>query len=41
LYNDSIPGDFEKVEEIGGKILKLCVRAGGSISEEHGIKMNL
>jgi glycolate oxidase len=37
LYDDSIPGDFEKVEEIGGEILKLCVRAGGSISGEHGI----
>jgi glycolate oxidase len=37
LYNDSIPGDFEKVEEIGGEILRLCVRAGGSISGEHGI----
>ncbi|MDR9402654.1 MAG: glycolate oxidase subunit GlcD [Halothece sp. Uz-M2-17] len=37
LYNESIPGDLEKVEEIGGKILKRCVEAGGSISGEHGI----
>jgi glycolate oxidase len=37
LYNNSIPGELEKVEEVGGKILKLCVRVGGSISGEHGI----
>ncbi|AFZ44359.1 glycolate oxidase, subunit GlcD [Halothece sp. PCC 7418] len=37
LYNESVPGDLEKVEEIGGKILKRCVEAGGSISGEHGI----
>ncbi|WP_404784048.1 glycolate oxidase subunit GlcD [Altericista sp. CCNU0014] len=37
LYDESIPGAFEKVEELGGEILKLCVRAGGSISGEHGI----
>ena len=37
LYDNSIPGAFEEVEELGGEILKLCVRAGGSISGEHGI----
>jgi glycolate oxidase len=37
LYDESKPGAFEKVEELGGEILKLCVRAGGSISGEHGI----
>jgi glycolate oxidase len=37
LYDESIPGSFEQVEELGGEILKLCVRAGGSISGEHGI----
>ncbi len=37
LYNNSIPGELEKVEEVGGEILKLCVRVGGSISGEHGI----
>lgn len=37
LYNNSIPGALEKVEEIGGEILKLCVKVGGSISGEHGI----
>ena len=37
LYDNSVPGSFEIVEEIGGEILKLCVDAGGSLSGEHGI----
>jgi glycolate oxidase len=37
LYNNAIPGQLEQVEELGGDILKLCVRVGGSISGEHGI----
>lgn len=37
LYNNAIPGELEKVEELGGDILKLCVQVGGSISGEHGI----
>ncbi len=37
LYDNSVPGALEKVEEVGGEILKLCVRVGGSISGEHGI----
>jgi glycolate oxidase len=37
LYNNSIPGELEKVEAVGGEILKLCVKVGGSISGEHGI----
>ena len=37
LYDNSVEGAFEKVEELGGAILKLCVKAGGSISGEHGI----
>ncbi|MBD2326265.1 glycolate oxidase subunit GlcD [Alkalinema sp. FACHB-956] len=37
LYNNAIPGELEKVEALGGEILKLCVKVGGSISGEHGI----
>jgi glycolate oxidase len=37
LYDNAVPGALEKVEELGGEILKLCVRVGGSISGEHGI----
>lgn len=37
LYDESNPGEFQRVEQLGGDILKLCVKAGGSISGEHGI----
>lgn len=37
LYDETVEGSFAKVEELGGEILKLCVRVGGSISGEHGI----
>ncbi|MEL4895213.1 glycolate oxidase subunit GlcD [Crocosphaera sp. Alani8] len=37
LYDNSIPGQWEEVEELGGEILKLCVDLGGSLSGEHGI----
>ncbi|MDJ0705986.1 MAG: glycolate oxidase subunit GlcD [Leptolyngbyaceae cyanobacterium MO_188.B28] len=37
LYNNAVPGQLAKVEELGGDILKLCVKVGGSISGEHGI----
>jgi len=37
LYDNAVEGAFEQVEELGGEILKLCVRSGGSISGEHGI----
>jgi glycolate oxidase len=37
LYDNSVPGQLEAVEELGGDILKLCVQVGGSISGEHGI----
>lgn len=37
LYDESVPGALAQVEELGGEILKLCVRVGGSISGEHGI----
>jgi glycolate oxidase len=37
LFDNAVPGALEKVEEVGGEILKLCVKVGGSISGEHGI----
>jgi glycolate oxidase len=37
LYDNATPGALETVEHLGGEILKLCVKAGGSISGEHGI----
>jgi glycolate oxidase len=35
LYSNA--AELEQVEKLGGEILKLCVRVGGSISGEHGI----
>ncbi len=40
LYDNSIPGQWEEVEELGGEILKLCVELGGSLSGEHGIGLD-
>ena len=37
LYDAGIPGELEKTEELGNKILKFCVQAGGSITGEHGV----
>ncbi|NER33863.1 MAG: glycolate oxidase subunit GlcD [Oscillatoria sp. SIO1A7] len=37
LYDNSIPGALEEVEEVAGEILKICVKVGGSLSGEHGI----
>ncbi len=37
LYDNSVDGALEIVEEIGGEILKICVEVGGSLSGEHGI----
>ncbi|XFA73537.1 FAD-binding protein [Thermosynechococcaceae cyanobacterium Okahandja] len=37
LYDQAVEGALAEVEALGGEILKLCVRLGGSISGEHGI----
>lgn len=37
LYDANIPGELERTEEFGGKILALCVEVGGSITGEHGV----
>ncbi len=37
LYDASQPGEFPRAEEIGGKILELCVEVGGTITGEHGV----
>jgi len=37
LYDANKPGDLERTEEFGGKILELCVEAGGTITGEHGV----
>lgn len=37
LYDINKPGDLEAAEELGGKILELCVELGGTITGEHGV----
>ena len=37
LYDANKPGELEKTEEFGDKILKLCVEVGGCITGEHGV----
>ena len=39
LYDANTPGELERTEEFGGKILKLCVEVGGTITGEHGVGM--
>lgn len=37
LYDANTPGELERTEEFGGKILELCVEVGGTITGEHGV----
>jgi glycolate oxidase len=37
LYDANRPGELERTEELGGKILELCVAVGGTITGEHGV----
>ena len=39
LFDESQPGQTEKVVAAGAEILRLCVEAGGTITGEHGIGM--
>ena len=37
LYDANNAGELERAEEFGGKILELCIEAGGTITGEHGV----
>lgn len=39
LFNGREAGALERAEELAGKILRLCIRLGGSITGEHGVGM--
>ncbi len=39
LFDANIDGELERTEELGGKILELCVEVGGTITGEHGVGM--
>ena len=37
LFDDAVPGQAERAEEVSGAILDLCLEHGGSITGEHGV----
>ena len=37
LYDANQPGELQRTEEFGGKILELCIAVGGTITGEHGV----
>ena len=39
LFDANRPGELERTEEMGGRILELCVAEGGVITGEHGVGM--
>jgi glycolate oxidase len=39
LYDANTPGELERTEAFGGRILELCVEVGGTITGEHGVGM--
>ncbi len=39
LYDGNVEGEFQRTEELGGRILELCVEVGGTVTGEHGVGM--
>ncbi len=37
LFDANIPGQLSRAEEMGGKILEICVAYGGTVTGEHGV----
>jgi glycolate oxidase len=37
LYDSNNEGELEKTEELGSRILQLCIECGGTITGEHGV----
>jgi glycolate oxidase len=37
FYDANQPGELERAEEFGGRILEICVEVGGTITGEHGV----
>ncbi len=37
FYQGDRPGEMERAEELGGKMLEICVEVGGTITGEHGV----
>ncbi len=39
LFDANVSGEMAKTEELGGRILELCIEVGGTITGEHGVGM--
>ena len=39
LYDGAEPGGLERAEQLAGRILRMCIEMGGSITGEHGVGM--
>ncbi|MGZ5083430.1 MAG: FAD-linked oxidase C-terminal domain-containing protein [Usitatibacter sp.] len=37
FYDANHPGELDRAEELGGRILEFCVEVGGTITGEHGV----
>jgi glycolate oxidase len=37
LFDDAVPGESDRAEEVSGAIVDLCIEFGGSITGEHGV----
>jgi glycolate oxidase len=37
LYDARVPGEEQRAERVGGEILRICMKHGGSITGEHGV----
>lgn len=37
LFDANVPGELERVEEMGARILEKCIEVGGTITGEHGV----
>ena len=37
LFDANVPGQLERAETLGDRILRLCVEAGGTVTGEHGV----
>ncbi|MEO8102867.1 MAG: FAD-linked oxidase C-terminal domain-containing protein [Betaproteobacteria bacterium] len=37
FYDAAVPGEMERSEELGGRMLEICVEVGGTITGEHGV----
>jgi glycolate oxidase len=37
FYDANVAGEMERAEEMGGKLLEICIEVGGTITGEHGV----